>query len=61
MDMHTLLYLKWITDKALPYSMENSAHCYMAAWMGRESEGECIHVYVWLSLFAVCLQLAEHC
>ena len=30
----------------------NSAQCYVAAWMGGEFEGECIHVYLWLSLFA---------
>ena len=28
----------------------NSAQCYVAAWMGGEFEGECIHVYLWLSL-----------
>ena len=60
MDMYTLLYLKWITDKALLYSMENSAHCYVAAWMGREFEGEWIHVYVWLSCSAVHLKLSQH-
>ena len=36
MDMYTLLYLKWITDKDLLYSTENSAQCYVAAWDGRE-------------------------
>ena len=30
MDMHTLLYLKWITNKVLLYSTWNSAQCYMA-------------------------------
>ena len=34
-DMYTLLYLKWITNKVLPYSTRNSAQCYVAAWMGR--------------------------
>ena len=33
-DMYTLLYLKWITNKDLPYSTWNSAQCYVAAWMG---------------------------
>ena len=47
MDMYTLLYLKWITDKALLYSMENSARCYVAAWMGREFEKI---LYAWLHL-----------
>ena len=36
MDMYTLLYLKWITNKDLLYSMWNSAQCYVAAWMGEE-------------------------
>ena len=34
MDMYTLRYLKWMTDKDLPYSTWNSAQCYVAAWMG---------------------------
>ena len=41
-----LLYLKWITNKDLPYSTWNSAQCSVAAWMGEEFEGEWIHVYV---------------
>ena len=36
MDAYTLLYLKWITNKDLLYSTGNSAHCYVAAWMGRK-------------------------
>ena len=35
----TLLYLKWVT-KNLLYGTGNSAQCYVAAWMGRESGGE---------------------
>ena len=46
MDMYTLLYLKWITNKNLLYSTENSAQCYVAAWMGGEFWGEWIHEYV---------------
>ena len=61
MDMYTLLYLKWITNKDVLYSTGNSAQCYVAAWMGREFGGEWIHVYVWLSPFAVCLKLLQHC
>ena len=61
MDMYTLLYLKWITNKDLLYSTGNSAQCYVAAWMGREFGGEWIHVYVWLNPFAVCLKLLQHC
>ena len=33
----------------------NSAQCYVAAWMGGEFGRERIHVYVWLSPFAVLL------
>ena len=59
-DMYTRLYLKWITNKDPLYSTGNSAQCYVAAWMGGESEGEWIHVYVWLSCFAVHLKLSQH-
>ena len=34
MDMYTLLYLKWITNKDLMYSTRNLAQCYVATWMG---------------------------
>lgn len=36
MDKHTLLYLKWITNKDLLYSTGNSAQCYVAACMAGE-------------------------
>ena len=39
-DMYTLLYLKWITNKDLLYSTGNSAQCYVAVWMGGEFGGE---------------------
>ena len=61
MDMYTLLYLKWITNKDLPYSTGNSGQCYVAAWMGGELRGDWIHVYIWLSHFAVYLKLPQHC
>ena len=32
----------------------------VAAWMGGEFEGEWIHVYAWLSPFAVHLKLSQH-
>ena len=38
MDMYTLLYLKWITNKDLLYSTGNSVQCYVAAWMEGELE-----------------------
>jgi len=51
MDMYTLLYLKWITNKHLLYSTENSAQHYVTAWMGGEFGGERIHVYPsWVTL-----------
>ena len=33
-DMYLLLYLKWITNKVLLHSTENSAQSYIAAWIG---------------------------
>ena len=60
MDMYTLLYLKWITNKYLLYSTGNSAQCYVAAWIGGEFEAEWIHVYLWLSPSVVCLKLSLH-
>ena len=57
-DMYTLLCFKWITNKDLLYSTGNFAHCYVAAWIGGEFEGEWTHIYVWLSPFAVHLKLS---
>ena len=62
MDMYTLLYFKWITNKVmLRYSTRNSAQGYVAAWVGVGLGGEWIHVYVWPSTFAVPLKLSQHC
>ena len=55
MDMYTLLYLKWITNKDLLYSTGNSAQ--WAAWMGRDFGGIWIHVFVWLRSFTIHLKL----
>ena len=60
MDMHTLLYLKWITNKDVLYSTRNFAQCYVAACMGGEFGGEWINVYVWLIPSTVCLKLSQH-
>ena len=54
MDMYTLLCLKWVSKKGPVYSTWNSAQCYVAAWMEGEFGGKWIHIYVWLSPFAVC-------
>ena len=40
-----MLYSKWVTNKDLLYSAENSTHCYVPAWMGGGFEGEWTHVY----------------
>ena len=49
MDMYTLVFLEWITNKDLLCSAGNSVQCHVAAWMGWELGEERIHVYVWLS------------
>ena len=61
MDMSTLLYLKWITEKDLLNSTWNSAQRYVVAWMAGEFGGEWMHVHVWLSPFTVHLKLLQHC
>ena len=53
MDMYTLPYLRWITNKDLLYGTWNSAQRYVAGWMGGEFGGEWIHVYIWLNPFFV--------
>ena len=46
-DMYTLLYLKWVANKVLLYSIGNSAQYYVAAWMGRVlGENACMCIYV---------------
>ena len=59
MDMYTLLYLKWITDRGLPYSTGNSDQCYVDAWVGGEFGGEWLHVYVRVNPFIVHLKLSQ--
>ena len=56
-----LLYLKWITNKDLLYSIWNSAQCCVAAWMGGVFGGGWMHAYVRLSPFAVHLKLSQRC
>ena len=55
--MYTLLYSKWITNKDLLYSTLNSTQCHVPTWIGLGFGGEWIHVYGWLSPFAVHLKL----
>ena len=40
MDMYTLLYLKWITNKDLLSGTGNAAQCDVVAWMGGEFGGD---------------------
>ena len=35
-DMNKLIYLKWVTNKAILYRIGNSAQCYVAAKTGGE-------------------------
>ena len=60
-DMYTLLYLKRITSKDPRHNTWNSAQCFVVAWMGGEFGREWIHVYVWLSPFAVHIKLSQYC
>ena len=46
MDMYTLLYLKWTTNKVLLNSPWNSAQFYGAAWIGVEF-GENGYMYLY--------------
>ena len=45
-DRHyTLLYLKWITNKEVLYSTENSVRCYVAVWIEGEFGKKWILLY----------------
>ena len=46
MNIHTLLYIKQITNKDLLYSTGNSTQYSVMTYMGIESEKEWIYVYV---------------
>ena len=45
-DIHKLLYLKWVTSKDLLCSTVNPAECYVAVWVEGESGGDWIHLSV---------------
>ena len=60
MDMHTLLHIKWITPR-IYCILQETAQCYVAAWMGGEFKRELVHVHVWLSPSPVLLKLSQHC
>ena len=46
MDVYTLLYLKWVTNKDLLHSTGKSAQCSVAAWMGGEFGRESGYMYM---------------
>ena len=52
MDMYTLVYLKWTTNKVVLYSTGNSAQFYVAAWIGGELGGEWMYIYDWVPLLS---------
>ena len=58
-NMYTLLYLKWITNKNLLCSTWDSAQCYVEACMRGSLGEEQIHAYVCLNLFLVHLKLSQ--
>ena len=45
-DIYTLLYIKYITNKDLLYSTGNSTQYSVMAYMGKESKTEWIYAYV---------------
>ena len=50
-DKYTLLHWKWVTNEVLLCSTENSAQCYMAAWMGGQlEENGYPYMYDWVPL-----------
>ena len=53
-NMYTLLYLKWITNKDLLYRTWNFAQCYVAVWLGGEVGGEWTHIYVCMAESLCC-------
>ena len=59
MDLYTMLYFKWITNKILLHMELCSV--FGAAWMGEKFGGEWIHVIYVAGPFAVHLQLSQHC
>ena len=60
-DIYTLLYIKYITNKNLLYSTGNSTQYSVLAYLGKESKKEWIYVYVYLIHFAVQQKLTQHC
>ena len=51
-DIYTLLYIKWVTNKDLLYSTGNYTQYFIITYVGKESEIE-IHRYVTESLCCI--------
>ena len=65
MDMHTLLYLKWITNKDILWTQGTLLNVmWQPGWEGSLGENGymyiCVYIYIWLSPFAVHLKLSQH-
>ena len=58
--VHTAIF-KMDNHKDLLHSTWNSAQSYVIAWVRGEFRREGIHLYLWLSPFAVHLKLSQHC
>ena len=43
---HTLLYVKWMTNKKLLHSTGKSTQYFVMAYMGKESKKRWVYVYV---------------
>ena len=61
MDMYTLQRLKWVTNKDLPQIAYGTLLNVMRYPGWRAVWRDWIHVYEWLSLFAVYLKLSRYC
>ena len=61
MDMYTPLYFKGIMNKGILYGTWSSGQCSVAAWKGGAFGEEYVHVFGWLSPFAVHLKLLQLC
>ena len=48
-NVYTLLYIKQIVNKDLLYSTKNSTQNSVITYMGKESEKECVCIYIYVS------------
>ena len=47
-DIYTLLYIKYIANKDLQYSAENSTQYSVITYMTKGSEKYCIYIYIYV-------------